>query len=104
MKKKNYCGVNLHCVMQKSELSGDKCANGVLSVTPFGFRFEEAVRDQRPAINPKLFEGKYISLTRAANGKYRCFFRQLTDEQLSNPYRTAERVYDELLTALNLIG
>ena len=104
MKKKNYCGVNLLCVMQKNELTSNLCANGVLSITPFGFRFEEAVRDQRPIINPKLFEGKHISLTRSANGKYRCFFRQLTDEQLQNPYRTAQCVYDELITALNMIG
>ena len=71
MKKKNYPNVNLTCAFQNTEeLSGNQCLNGVFSKTGNGFLFEEAIRKGRAPRNPKLFDGKYISILYMQNGRY----------------------------------
>ena len=78
MKKKNYSHVNLTCAFQNNgELSDNQCLNGVFTKTDNGFLFEEAVRKGRPPRNPKLFDGKFISMVKMQNGRYQCHLKTM---------------------------
>ena len=102
MKKKNYSNVNLTCAFQNTEeLSGNQCLNGVFSKTGNGFLFEEAVRKGRPPRNPKLFDGKYISMVKMQNGRYQCHLK--TMDKGFDKRTFAGEVYQEIVNALKII-
>ena len=102
MKKKNYSNVNLTCAFQNTEeLSGNQCLNGVFSKTDNGFLFEEAVRKGRPPRNPKLFDGKYISMVKMQNGRYQCHLK--TMDKGFDKRTFAEEVYQDIVNALKII-
>lgn len=104
MKKTVYTAIELSCILQQdSEISTDKCLNGVISPTDKGFRFEEAVRKGRPKRNPKLFDGNYISMVHMQNGKYQCHMKTITASKELDRQELAFKVYSELLNALNII-
>lgn len=104
MKKTVYTAIELSCILQQdSEISIDKCLNGVISSTDKGFRFEEAVRKGRPKRNPKLFDGNYISMVHMQNGKYQCHMKTITASKELDRQELAFKVYSELLNALNII-
>ena len=102
MKKKNYSNVNLTCAFQNTEeLSGNQCLNGVFSKTGNGFLFEEAVRKGRPPRNPKLFDGKYISMVKMQNGRYHFHLKTFDISIIDRP-KVAMGIYDEIVTALQI--
>lgn len=78
MYKKIYDQTQLACLLQENaEMTPHKCLTGVLSQTAEGFRFEEAIRKGRAPRNPKLFDGKYISMVRMQNGRYQIHFKTM---------------------------
>lgn len=102
MNKKTYTSTNLACVLQHSEeITNDQCLNGVISKTSDGFRFEEAIRKGRPPRNPKLYDGKHISMVRMANGKYQFHMKTLSDglDREKLPFA----VYTEMTAALQIL-
>lgn len=102
MKKKTYTATNLSCVLQQSEeITTDNCLSGIISKTSDGFRFEEAVRKGRPPRNPKLFDGKYISMVRMQNGRYQLHLKTM-DETLDRE-KFAFGVYSEITNALKIM-
>ena len=104
MKTTIYPSTELSCILQQeSEISPDKCLNGVISATTRGFCFEEAVRSRRTKRNPKLFDGNYISLVHMTNGKYQCHMKTITASQGLNHRQLALNVYTELIDALEII-
>lgn len=104
MQKKTYSSVELSCILQQdSDLTTNKCLNGVISPTEKGFRFEEAVRKGRPKRNPKLFDGNYVSLVHQADGKYKCYLRTITASGNLDRQELAFKVYSELLRAFEII-
>jgi len=113
---------NLHlCVDVKTILQSDatmKAGKGYLGVLRRDeetdeFRYDErfTFREERltPAVckrNPHVFEGRYITITRKADGTLRPSFRQMPrlGRELT-PERYATGVANELLTALwGLVG
>lgn len=104
MQKKTYTATNLSCTLQQdTEITPDKCLNGVISKTDDGFRFEEAVRKGRPKRNPKLFDGNYISLVHMQNGKYQCHMKTICASKGLDRQELAFKVYSELLHAFEII-
>lgn len=104
MQKKTYTAINLSCTLQQdSELTFDKCLNGVISKTADGFRFEEGVRKGSYKRNLKLFEGDFVSLVHQADGKYKCHLRSITASKDLNRQQLAFKVYSELLRAFEII-
>ena len=104
MQKKKYSNIELSCILQQdSEISNDKCLNGVISPTEKGFRFEEAVRKGRPKRNPKLFDGKFCSLVHMANGRYQIHMKTIDASGITDRNELAFKVYSELLNAFNII-
>ena len=102
MNKKTYTSTNLACVLQHSEeITNDQCLNGVISKTSDGFRFEEAIRKGRPPRNPKLYDGKYISMVRKQNGRYQCHLKTM-DEHFDRK-NFAFAVYSELTAAMAIL-
>lgn len=100
MKKTVYTAIELSCILQQdSEISTDKCLNGVISPTEKGFRFEEAIRKGRAPRNPKLFDGDYISLVRMQNGKYQCHLKTFDPCGSGNAKELAFKVYSEMINA-----
>ena len=104
MQKKTYTSTNLSCTLQQdTEITIDKCFNGVISKTDDGFRFEEAVRKGRTKRNPKLFDGKFCSLVHMANGKYQIHMKTIDASGITDRQDLAFKVYSELLNAFNII-
>lgn len=104
MQKKKYSNINLDCALQQdTEITNEKCLNGVISKTAEGFRFEEAVRKGRPKRNPKLFDGTFCSLVHMANGKYQIHMKTIDASGITDRNELAFKVYSELLNALNVI-
>ena len=102
MNKKTYTSTNLACVLQHSEeITNDQCLNGVISKTSDGFRFEEAIRKGRPPRNPKLYDGKFISMVKMQNGRYQCHLKAM-DEHFDRK-NFAFAVYSELTAAMAIL-
>ena len=102
MNKKTYTSTNLACVLQHSdEITNDQCLNGVISKTSDGFRFEEAIRKGRPPRNPKLYDGKFISMVKMQNGRYQCHLKTM-DEHFDRK-NFAFAVYSELTAAMAIL-
>ena len=83
------------------ELPANQCINGVLSLDADRNEvlFEETIRKRRPARNPKLFDGRYISLVRMQNGKYKCHMKSFDPSKSAGSYELATKVFAELVTA-----
>ena len=78
MNKITFSNTTLTCTFQKSdELLESQCLIGVFSKTPKGFRFEEAIRKSRPPRNPKLYDGKFISMVKMQNGRYQLHLKTM---------------------------
>ena len=102
MNKKTYTSTNLACVLQHSEeITNDQRLNGVISKTSDGFRFEEAIRKGRPPRNPKLYDGKFISMVKMQNGRYQCHLKTM-DEHFDRK-NFAFAVYSELTAAMAIL-
>ena len=103
MKKKTYSNVNLTCAFQQAEnLENNQCLNGVFSKTNKGFLFEEAIRKGRPPRNPKLFDGKYISMVKRQNGRYQCHIKTFDPKEMDRK-QTAYDIYTEIAQAFCII-
>lgn len=102
MNKKTYTSTNLACVLQHSEeITNDQCLNGVISKTSDGFRFEEAIRKGRPPRNPKLYDGKFISMVKMQNGRYQCHLKTMGEHFDRKNFAFA--VYSELTAAMAIL-
>jgi len=117
MKKTSYLGVNLDCITQTptttatsvatvtkqpaNALDEGQCLTGIISRTETGFRFEEAIRKGRAPRNPKLFDGKFISMVRMLNGRYQLHLK--TMEQGFDKKSFALAVYTEICNALKML-
>lgn len=102
MRKKLYPSIDLSCSLQEdNDISAGTCINGIISRTENGFRFEEAIHRRRDAHNPKLYDGKYVSMVRKQNGKYQCHMKNMGDGIEREKF--AFSVYSELIDALQII-
>lgn len=102
MNKITFSNTTLTCTFQKSdELLESQCLIGVISKTPKGFRFEEAIRKSRPPRNPKLYDGKFISMVKMQNGRYQCHLK--TMDKGFDKHTFAEGVYQDIVNALKII-
>lgn len=102
MKKTIINNTTVTVVLQHAgELPANQCFNGVLSLDADRNEvlFEETIRKRRPARNPKLFDGRYISLVRMQNGRYRCYLKALDLCGSGNAKELAFQVYGELISA-----
>ena len=110
MLKKIYNNVNLACTLQThttqdsqhaNALEGGTCLTGVISKTHDGFRFEEAIRKGRPPRNPKLFDGKYISMVKKM--KAMLLLCTAFDPKGMDRKQVASDIYSELAQAFQII-
>ena len=102
MNKITFSNTTLTCTFQKSEeLQESQCLIGVFSKPTKGFRFEEAIRKSRPPRNPKLYDGKFISMVKMQNGRYQCHLK--TMDKGFDKHTFAEGVYQDIVNALKII-
>ena len=96
---------NLTCTLQQdNEISQNKCYTGIFSKRGDLLKFEEAIRKGRAPRNPKLFDGKYITLVRKTNGKYQIHAKALRIEPDFNPSAIAFGYFQEVSSALKFIN
>lgn len=102
VKNTNLC-VDLKTVMQKDALLVEgQCYNGILTRdSDTHYRFEETVRKGRRPRNPKLFDGKFISMVHLQNGRYQCHFKSMP--RGFNHKKFAFGVFTEITAALKII-
>lgn len=104
MKKKTYNAITLACTLQNdNEITNEKCLSGIISRTSEGFKFEEEIRKGRPPRNPKLYDGKFISMVKMQNGKYQCHLKTFNPTPELDKQELAFKVYSDLLNAFNFI-
>lgn len=106
MKKKVYTGATLNVVLQNdTEVSSDNCPKGIISKDENGeFRFEEEIRKGRPARNPKLHDGKYLSMVRMQNGKYQFHMKTLQADPDTDVNEVAREVAKEIRQGFKIIN
>ena len=102
VKSTNLC-IDLKTVMQNdSILVKGQCYNGILTRdSESHFRFEEAIRKGRAPRNPKLFDGKRISMVRKSNGRYQIHMKAMGEELDREKF--ALEIYGEVVSALKII-
>lgn len=105
MKKQVFNNVNLNVVLQQeSEFTADNCPKGILSQDENGdIRFEEEIRKGRPARNPKLHDGKYLSMVRMQNGKYQFHMKTIEASPKLDANAVAMEVAQEIIEAFKII-
>lgn len=102
MNRKKYDNTSLTCLLQNAEeITTENCPTGIISRTPEGFRFEEAIRKGRAPRNPKLFDGNYLSMVRMQNGRYQLHLKTMSEVLDHEKY--AFGVYSEVINALKII-
>ena len=102
VKNTNLC-IDLKTVMQNdSILVKGHCYNGILTRdSETHYRFEETIRKGRRPRNPKLFDGKHISMVRKSNGKYQIHMKAM-GEKLDRE-KFALEIYSEVVSALKIV-
>ena len=106
MTRKTIRNVELMTRMQETAcLVEGRCYRGVFSkVGEARYLFEEAVVTSRCEMrNPKLFEGRHISLVHRQNGRYQVHMRTILPVNQEEAQQLAFQVYDELVTAFKQI-
>lgn len=102
VKNTNLC-IDLKTVMQNNSiLVKGQCYNGILTRdSETHYRFEETIRKGRRPRNPKLYDGKHISMVRKSNGRYQIHMKAM-DEKLDRE-NFAFEIYSEVVSALKII-
>lgn len=105
MKKNTNLCVDLKTVMQNDVLlTLKKSYAGVLTRDyEDHFVFEESVHRVCVTRNPKLFDGKCVSMIRKQDGNYRCFLKKMELAREEDRDKFALRVYNELIEAFSMI-
>lgn len=108
MYKKVFSNVSLQVVMQQQPevFNQNMCLTGVLSKHQNGYKFEQAVKQKRPRRNPKLYEGRYVSLVHRSDDRYACtlkYIRPKDEDPSFDHHDVAFRIYLELIDALQII-
>ena len=106
MKKTTYQNQTMNILVQQdSEVSTTNCLKGVMSLDENGdFRFEEEVRKGRPARNPKLHDGKFLSMVRMQNGKYQFHMKTFPAEAGLDGSTIAREIYREVKEGFKIIN
>ena len=108
MKKNINLCIDLKTIMQEDALlNPGQCYRGVLSRTSEDqYLFEEETHkpiDRHGRRNPKLFDGRYVSLVHMQNGKYQVHMRTIDASATLDRKDLAFQVYSELLEAFTII-
>lgn len=89
-------------LQRENEITTAKCHTGVLSKDEKGYQFVEAVRKKRSAGNPKLLDGKFVTMIRLQNGEFRFYLKQI-DTKTANAYELANAIASEIISGFNII-
>ena len=102
VKNTNLC-VDLKTVMQKDALlAKGQCYNGILTRdSETHYRFEETIRKGRRPRNPKLYDGKHISMVRKSNGRYQIYMKTMGKD--IDRENLAFEIYCEMISALKIV-
>ena len=107
MKKNTNLCVDLKTVMQNETLLViGRSYSGVLTRKDEDrYLFEEAVRHSggRHHLNPKLYSGKYVSLTHMQNGRYQLHSRTIDASTDIDRQQLALNIFAEVIEALAII-
>lgn len=106
MKKISYKNTSIEVVLQQDEkeLEGNNCLNGVFSKYATGkFKFEEAIIKGRGPRNPKLHDGKYLSMVRQKNGRYQFHMKTIDATAHLDGNAIAMAVANEIVEAFKII-
>ena len=108
MKKNTNLCVDLKTKMQEvTLLEVGKCYRGCITRDDKEhYTFEEEAYysiDRHGRRNPKLFDGRYVSLVHKQNGKYQVHMRTIDASAAIDRKELAFGVYSELLEAFNIM-
>lgn len=101
--KQEFSNTNLVCSLQPgSEVTTRKRLSGTLLQGKEGFRFEEEASRVKPHTrNPKVFNGKYVSLMRKEDNSLQFAFKAMQPDFDHENF--AFMVYQEVANAIKMI-
>ena len=92
------------CLSQESEMNNEQPRAGVLTMNEQGgFRFEEAVKMSQKSLNPKLFDGSYLSLVHRKDGRYQLHLKAVCLDTRSDARSLSKHIGKELCQALEVV-
>lgn len=97
---------DLYLHMQEdTEIASGKLHSGIISTQEDGrYLFEETSPQTTHPRNPKLYDGKYVTLVRKRNGRYQPHLKTLVVDDAFEPHTFAHQVYNELINALSYVS
>lgn len=105
-KNTNLC-VDLKTILQEDVLLNEgQCYRGCLTRDAedhFLFEEEAHTTGHRHKRNPKLYDGKFVSLVHMQNGRYQVHMRTIDASESLDRKELAFKVYSELLHAFEII-
>lgn len=103
MAKKSFSNITLTVSLQAgSNLEKKKCIHGLLSLDANECLFEEEVKVVKPHTrNPKLYDGKLVSLVRREDNTIQFAFKSIKDD--FDPENYPFSVYQEVTKAVKQI-
>jgi len=105
MKTQNYLCVDLRTWMQDTNLVEGQTRTGMITMTRDGEKFEfEEVNPNRHFRNPKVWTGRYISVTCNAYDEYHVHFRRLLLDDHFRPGKYGREIARELTLAMEELG
>ena len=107
-KKNTLLCVDLKTVMQEDDsLQIGRTYRGVITRDAemhYLFEEESNTSGRTHRRNPKLYDGRYISLVRKANGRYQIHTRTIDASEIKDIHQLTNRLASELLDALDFMG
>lgn len=102
MQKKIYTNITLKCVIQNEEFVNNGSLNGVLDIDNCHFNFIEKAPKLPYRKNPKLLDGKLLSLIHRGINKYYISIKGRNPLADEHPERTCRTLCEEYMKAWKL--
>ena len=104
MIKEVFTETELTCISQDSEMCNEQPRTGILTMNEKGvFRFEEAANRLQKSLNPKLYEGSYISLVLRKDGRYQIHLKMICPNAYTDAKNLTKGIGKELSQALEVV-
>lgn len=104
MIKEVFTETELTCISQESEMCNEQPRTGILTMNEKGvFRFEEAANRLQKSLNPKLYEGSYLSLVRRKDGRYQIHLKMICPNAYTDAKNLTKGIGKELSQALEVV-
>lgn len=109
MHEQTFENIDFTCRTQAGMMDKKMCYVGILSNNgeendgKVQFLFEETVRKAQTSLNPKLYDGEYLSLVRRKDGRYQIHLKMICPNACTDAKNLSKHIGKELSQALEVV-